>query len=355
MLPVTGPFRFVQELRGPPNKFGFRPKWYSTDRTWRRQKPPYNLELPFKVARHDILWVKDPTEGTISYYEVGFPASFDRNRLYAAALAGFRNEVRGVSAQLGATLGEHKQALAMIAQRAKQLYAGFKAVSRFDLRGLKRAWGRHAGWRNRSRAAGGHILEYSFGWAPLVADIAAALEVLYRIPPSPRVTKKTTVVRSGDLPEVNYGSSVLKPKYNQVSSIEFRANVRVTNPNLLLAENLGLVNLASIAWELTPFSFILDYFVNVQDFLGNLTGWMGLELERSAWTFFEKTHYDGSNYFYTKQYGGYQHPKAHKAQRVIVDRSVPITDLNVSLSFKTPWNLQPARAATSIALLLQLL
>jgi hypothetical protein len=50
----------------------------------------------------------------------------------------------------------------------------------------------------------------------------------------------------------------------------------VSNPNLYLASQLGFVNPAAIAWELVPFSFVVDWFVNVGEFLNNFTDLWGL-------------------------------------------------------------------------------
>jgi hypothetical protein len=52
----------------------------------------------------------------------------------------------------------------------------------------------------------------------------------------------------------------------------------ITHPNIVLFEELGLVNLASVAWELTPASFIVDWVLNVGTILEQLTTFSGKRL-----------------------------------------------------------------------------
>jgi hypothetical protein len=42
---------------------------------------------------------------------------------------------------------------------------------------------------------------------------------------------------------------------------------------------MGLTNPAVVAWELVPFSFVVDWFVNVSEFLGQFDEFIGLALD----------------------------------------------------------------------------
>lgn len=83
------------------------------------------------------------------------------------------------------------------------------------------------------------------------------------------------------------------------------ANVTMSNPSLYKASQTGLVNLPGLAYELIPFSFVLDWAVNVGDLLNALDDFAGLSL-RDAYstTFFRGTSTDlydlgryGKSYF----------------------------------------------------------
>lgn len=61
---------------------------------------------------------------------------------------------------------------------------------------------------------------------------------------------------------------------------------RVGNPILYNLDSLGLINPASVLWERMPLSFVIDYFVNVGDFLSALTAPVGVDFvagSRTTW------------------------------------------------------------------------
>lgn len=64
-------------------------------------------------------------------------------------------------------------------------------------------------------------------------------------------------------------------------SCEVGAIVRVTNPNLLLASELGVINPALIAWQVTPWSFLVDQVIDISSYLSSLTDEMGFGIESS--------------------------------------------------------------------------
>lgn len=123
------------------------------------------------------------------------------------------------------------------------------------------------------------------GWAPLLGDIGHALNTLQK-PPSlnqhfkvgvhvPLVERKDSTGEPGD------------PSYQTMSSaitghIGAYGKYRITNHNLLLANQLGFVNPALTAWQLLPFSFAVDWFANIGQVLGSLTDFVGIEIYDSG-------------------------------------------------------------------------
>lgn len=63
------------------------------------------------------------------------------------------------------------------------------------------------------------------------------------------------------------------------SEVEHRAQIRLdfahTSPSLSTAQQLGLTNPAQLAWELVPFSFVVDWFIPVGDFFAQLDATLG--------------------------------------------------------------------------------
>lgn len=208
------------------------------------------------------------------------------------------------SSQLGTTLAEWKQSEKMIVLRAGQILSALKALKGGNVKKLERALQidvdtqsarkarksfrrRYAEGRNRFRDESVPIpdrirrgsqdlsnlwLEYHFGWAPLLDDIYGACNVLKSNPPAQRVRatgkkKQRTVVVAGQYAWSTDGTYSVKAAIG--------AEVYISNGNLALANQLGLVNPASIAWEVVPFSFIVDWFIPVGKFLESWTDMLG--------------------------------------------------------------------------------
>jgi hypothetical protein len=270
-----------------------------------------------------------------------------KKRAYTKAYSKFVSKVKAETAELGSTLAQYEKARSMIIDRAKRLREGFRAVRRGNLYALKSQWGKGAGIRANAKKQGSNVLEGSFGWAPLVKDIANAVKILGDGIPPPRVRSRSRFGYSKDEGYTNYGStSSWNPTVGYLE-ISLRASIRVTNPNALLLQQLGLANPASVLWEIVPWSFIVDYFVNVQDFLDSWTDFLGLELERSSHTFF--TFEDGRIAYQVNSSGHVYWAYSYK--RVDANRVPGIP--GPQLVLRLPWRMSVQRATTSIALLLQ--
>lgn len=116
-------------------------------------------------------------------------------------------------------------------------------------------------------------LWWSYGVKPLVQDSYNALDVLQRPIPWKKIE----------------GSAKAKVKYFDPRSfggytytveckIKSSMNIRVRNPNLFLANQLGLTNPLQWINEGIPFSFVADWFSNLSQVISSLTDFVGLEV-----------------------------------------------------------------------------
>lgn len=214
-----------------------------------------------------------------------------RNRAYAKLV----DKVMGPRSSLGAALAEWRSSLDMITSRALQardLYRAFRGrnprlrndVSIFARRTRRRG---RALTRSESEAlrAAETWLEFWFGWSPLLGDITSSCQVMSKPLPSGESVEGSASFTTQEV-LVSAGST-----YTKTFKLRSRTGckVRLENPNLFLANSLGLVNPALVTWEIIPMSFVADWMFDVSGFLESFSDFVGLDVT-DAWN---STFYDG--------------------------------------------------------------
>lgn len=122
-------------------------------------------------------------------------------------------------------------------------------------------------------------LEYSYGWKPLLNDVydhanALAYQMTEHqnlwIAEKASASEKKAFYRSYNQNESRSNSDV--------TEIEVRCTygVRYSRDNVTAFDTFGLNNPALVAWELVPFSFVVDWFLPIGNALENLTSTSGL-------------------------------------------------------------------------------
>lgn len=205
-------------------------------------------------------------------------------RLEAQTYGRLRGKLYKGSAALGVTLASWKQSQEMITKRYQQISWGLDSMSK-AITELQRTARRGQYERLAKRLAGAH-LEVIFGWQPLVQDIlAAATTVIHDQPQVQRVNARASA--PVDLREV-WGD----PGYAQTYwtgygylKVARSATIEITNPNLWLTERAGLLNGAAVAWDLVPWSFVVNMFVNTGQLVNSITDFAGLSFPSSSITY----------------------------------------------------------------------
>jgi hypothetical protein len=187
-------------------------------------------------------------------------------------------------ASLGVSLLEGHKSLTMITNRVNQLINLVKAFKRLDVRAINRLLSiskSSAPSRSRLRRGAANFannwLEYTFGWTPLIQDIWDACNVLQQDFAS---FKHKATVRDLYVQEYPWDGGGSFATISDCVYV-YGANIRVTNPNLLLANQLGLLNPAYVLWDKVAFSFVVDWFVPVGKFLRSLSQTIGLSIENA--------------------------------------------------------------------------
>jgi hypothetical protein len=220
------------------------------------------------------------------------------NRTYSR----FRGKVVGESAELGAAFAEWRQSLDLITSSATRLYKAYRYARKgkfskaFNELGVSNKNRRKPFYKRGADAASKWWLEYNFGWAPSIADMYSAMEVLSQPLPYGKqsaASKAHRIWLTGNAYDKFNNKSVIRHKVG--------ADILLVNPNLFLLNQLGILNPAAIAWELTPFSFMVDWVYGVGNYLASFSDWAGLELRNPYHSHFCKYtgtwHIENNPYF----------------------------------------------------------
>lgn len=199
------------------------------------------------------------------------------------------------SAQFAVNLAEYRQSMGMMVNRIEQLIQFCRHMRRLDFFHAFQDIGfidrkgnlaKMKSFKDPLRTLADNWLEYSFGWKPLIEDIYSAVNHFQ----TPIQTLRPKGRVKNDRATYRLTGTIASGLYTEVTSrgILFAkqgCEVSIDNPNLYLANKLGLINPATVVWELIPFSFVVDWFVNVGDFLSQGTDFYGLTVTRpwSVW------------------------------------------------------------------------
>lgn len=363
---------------------------------WYRQPAPYVAPLTYDmVYRERVYSANGTTDGDCR--NMGFILT-DVDPCYVHAYNkayGKLIEALSTSAANAVNLAERKQAVTSISNRAVQVFRFAKAVRslnfleagrtlgltvvfsrgtvvRFktphigskEARRLMRnpslvkarkmilhrdgrvSWESH--FKRNVKDFGNNYLEYHFGWEPLLKDIHANIKIL--TDPFMSQTGRHVFAKGNE--------SLLKamPKpiglYNVASyfevirsGVELGANFVITNPNEVKAGQLGLVNPLVLAWELIPFSFLVDWFVNVGQVLASYTDFVGYTIKDG----YESRLVSATETQYWRDDGN-KYPIIYTRRHLSVKRR-PVSNFGPRLVWKPPRLPSVTRALTAVSLL----
>lgn len=272
VTPVTGP---IYDNYSSTDYYRFKMRY--------RQKKPVDRPLPYSHGsaraydRYPPNW--GPTASVIPLWDSFGTETDVHNRCYEK----FRNKMAS-KADISETILERQQARDMITARLMQIAKATVELRNFKFKqaaktlGLKKVPRGVSNFRKRSQDFGGIWLEYHLGWAPLFGSIYEALDFLQRPIPSVDIRARVTTMgihaQSWDTGQVYRRDTTSEWRYRE----QLQAKIRISNPDLWLANNLGLVNPLSWIWALTTLSFVADWVVNVGDVIAASTDFVGVEL-----------------------------------------------------------------------------
>jgi len=200
-------------------------------------------------------------EGYLASAQTDF--SIARNRAIEGAS-------RRAEALLLVALAETGKTVAMITGLIRRLFKWFSGILRsirtFDIKELF--------------SIGSDIwLEFRYGWRPLYGEIQNISKALDRSRKPGTSASHGVNVQDPTIISSNHYGSLYGKTYNIDADIEIKSNVvksgftYLLDTESLLADRLGFhfQSLLSTGWELIPFSFIIDWFVDLGGLINNLS------------------------------------------------------------------------------------
>jgi hypothetical protein len=135
-------------------------------------------------------------------------------------------------------------------------------------------------------------LEYKYGWMPLLLDVKNSAEFFAQqvIERKPRfkvtAREKWSQTKTRVVPFAPWGDPNVTASYSEfiTSSMEITHKIwcEIENPALSQLQQLGVTNPALVAWELVPYSFVFDWFIQVGNLLEASTALHGVTVRRAS-------------------------------------------------------------------------
>jgi len=180
--------------------------------------------------------------------------------LWAAKL---RDKLSVQKVNLGSSLAEYRESVKLFVKTAKTLH---------DAYGVLR--GRLPRRKLRACSVPAAVLQYNFGVAPLVDDLYSSVESLRHRLDKPLKQKLSVGVQVGRHEPFDYGPY----RYFDVDCV-YKERAKVSYellPSQYLSQDFDFGNPVEWAWELIPFSFVVDWAIPIGSWLGRLDALQGV-------------------------------------------------------------------------------
>lgn len=186
-------------------------------------------------------------------------------------------------------IATRQQTIDMITEKVRGLIRITRAIRRGNTRELKRMFGK----RPTSKDFAGRFLEYSFGWVPLVSD-AYMLATELHDPPKGEFETRGKSITSVNTWTTWSGSSLWDGNVTMEAKCRIKLQCRVKNTAQQFLRDYGVTDPALVAWEMMPYSFVVDWFYPVGSYLQHRSTFDGIEITRSSVTMDYTSNWFGS-------------------------------------------------------------
>jgi hypothetical protein len=245
------------------------------------------------------------------------------------AISRLADRAKNQSVNLAQFIAERKQTAKLFAETVVRVA---KAVRSLKQGQVTSAW--RSLFPPSSKQLANDFLAWQFGVKPLISDIEGAAKMLAVGPP--KLEFDIIVKKRVDFEPEHATENQLRPipvksilSSNGYVEVTYKFRVRCQIPALKNLSSLGFGNLASLAWELTPWSFVIDWALPIGNYINSLDSFDGLEV-----LYGHKTVFSRKNTSISRDYGGYVDGYEYDAKSV--SRSFVQTECTRTLMSEFP-------------------
>ena len=193
-------------------------------------------------------------------------------------LGKLREKLSGSDFNMSVFLGEGHKTLQMIGDTAIRIAKSIHHLRKGDLAGTARSllegtsrkplkpYKEMKPFKPAADRVSSHWLELQYGWLPLLKDVEAGAQALaHQLSVPARQTYRMSIRReySAKFTKTSGGATVTSERITQ----QFRFLKVIVSEHPSLIQKLGLTDPLNVAWELVPFSFVVDWFLPIGSWL----------------------------------------------------------------------------------------
>lgn len=206
------------------------------------------------------------------------------------ALTQARLKLKGADVNLAVAFAERDKTARLVGDTALQLVEAMRKLRQRDWRGACRALDLNPRRKPRGSSVPARWLELQYGWKPLLSDVYGSVDALARRRGDDWiVTAKgasSEAISEFWTPNPPGANPLALPNYGYgratgVRGCFVRIDAIPKNDLLMVMASLGITNPLLVAWELVPYSFVVDWFLPIGSFVDSLDALLGYG---EAWT-----------------------------------------------------------------------
>lgn len=286
--------------------------------TVRPGQPGYSYSRQSGVSSTTGTWDGyQNTDNPFAYPRSYFNTRPDEDVLDGQARNAVLTKIKGTNVNVAVATAEAGKTLDMVGNAAMKIAGAMRDLRRGNFVNAARNLGVASRKRSASRfkrdfakdqtkAVASGWLALQYGWLPLLNDVYGSVKELNGAANQGMVSKvkvkksKTTDIRFAKPSTYSSKTSLLKQEGYAQTDVTYSVTFIRRHGAQQDLPRLGITNPALVAWELVPYSFVVDWFLPIGSYLENLDATLGCEFLTGSRTVFYRMQVVESDIMYDK-------------------------------------------------------